>query len=90
MNDGEAKVYKAGESWYEAPGCHHRISDNASKTEPAAVHATFIIKTKVLEDEGHQVLVQIDEEYKVAAAEQMGSEAVSSVASKAGEALGVK
>ena len=25
----------AAVTWYEAPGCHHRISANASQTEPA-------------------------------------------------------
>lgn len=72
MNDGEAKVYKAGESWYEAPGYHHRISDNDSKTERAVIHATFIIKTEVLVTEGPEVLVKIDEEYMEGAMEQMG------------------
>ncbi len=72
MNDGEAKVYKAGESWYEAPGCHHRISDNDSKTETAVIHATFVIKTEVLVAEGPEVLVKIDDEYLEGAMEQMG------------------
>lgn len=30
-------VYKAGQSWYEAPGEHHIVSRNASKTKPAAL-----------------------------------------------------
>jgi quercetin dioxygenase-like cupin family protein len=30
-----AKTYGPGESWYEAPGSHHLISRNASKTKPA-------------------------------------------------------
>ncbi|KAH8810927.1 cupin domain protein [Xylogone sp. PMI_703] len=63
MNDGEPAVFKEGESWYEAPGCHHRISDNNSKTEDATLLATFIIKTEILEKEGMDVLVQIDPEY---------------------------
>lgn len=64
MNDQEAKVYKAGEAWFEDPGCHHRVSDNNSKTEPAIFVATLIIKTEILEKEGLGVLVQIDEQYK--------------------------
>jgi len=63
MNDGEPTVIKKGGTWYEAPGCHHRISDNNSKTEPATLLATFIIKTEILEKEGMEVLVQVDPEY---------------------------
>src|SRR5581483_6652669 len=25
------RIYRAGESWYEAPGAHHRVSRNASE-----------------------------------------------------------
>ena len=48
---------------YEPPGCRHRVSDNASKTERALLLATFVIKTEVLEKEGHDVLVQVEPEY---------------------------
>lgn len=65
MNDQEAKVYRAGESWFEDPGCHHRVSDNNSKTESAVFVATLVIATEVLDKEGLGVLVQIDEEYKL-------------------------
>src|SRR4051794_2815872 len=30
VGDEPAKVYQAGESFYETPGSHHRISENAS------------------------------------------------------------
>lgn len=63
MNKGEPKTYKKGESWYETPGCYHRIGENNSKTEPAAILATFVIKTEVLEKEGLGILLQIDPEY---------------------------
>lgn len=43
VDDGEAKVYKAGESWSEAPGAHHVVSENASKTEPASLLAIFVV-----------------------------------------------
>jgi len=36
------RVYRAGEGWYEAPGAHHRISRNASKTKPAKLLAIFV------------------------------------------------
>lgn len=64
MNDGPTTVVKAGDAWYEAPGCHHRVSDNASKTEKLVLIATFVIDTEVLEKEGPAALVQIDEEYR--------------------------
>jgi quercetin dioxygenase-like cupin family protein len=38
-----AKVYRAGESFYEEPGAHHQVSENASETEPASLLAIFIV-----------------------------------------------
>ena len=35
VNDQPKRVYHAGESWYETPGFSHRVSRNASATEPA-------------------------------------------------------
>jgi len=40
--DGPAKVYKAGESFFEPPGSSHLISENASDTEPASLLAVFV------------------------------------------------
>ena len=41
--DGEpARVYRAGEAWFESPGAHHRVSANASDTEPARLLAVLI------------------------------------------------
>jgi catalase len=42
VDDGPAKVYLAGDSFYEMPGQHHRVSENASTTEPARLLAVFI------------------------------------------------
>jgi quercetin dioxygenase-like cupin family protein len=42
VNSGEEKVYHAGESWVEAPGAHHMVSENASDTEPAKLLAIFV------------------------------------------------
>ena len=39
---GAARVYKAGESFFEPPGSTHLISENASKTEPASLLAVFV------------------------------------------------
>ncbi|OBI27636.1 cupin [Mycobacterium sp. E1386] len=44
--EGEpARVYHAGETWREAPGAHHTISENASETEPAELLAVFLLDT---------------------------------------------
>ena len=41
--DGEpARVYRAGETWFENPGAYHRVSANASATEPARLLAVLI------------------------------------------------
>lgn len=40
-----AKVYRAGESWYETPGAHHIVSENASATAPASLLAVFVADT---------------------------------------------
>lgn len=45
VDDAPAKVYKTGESFYEAPGAHHRISRNASATQPAKLLAVFVVDT---------------------------------------------
>jgi quercetin dioxygenase-like cupin family protein len=39
---GPAKVYKAGESFFEPPGSEHLVSENASATEPASLLAIFV------------------------------------------------
>jgi len=46
VDDRPAKVYRVGESFYEAPGSHHIISENASKTQPASLLAVFIVDPK--------------------------------------------
>lgn len=43
VNDGETRIYKAGESWSEPPGAIHSISRNASKTKPAKLLAMFVV-----------------------------------------------
>jgi quercetin dioxygenase-like cupin family protein len=46
VDGGEIRVLHAGESFTEAPGAHHTISENASATEPAKVIAIFVVDTK--------------------------------------------
>jgi len=45
VNDGETRIYRAGESWSEPPGATHSISRNASRTEPATLLAVFVLDT---------------------------------------------
>jgi quercetin dioxygenase-like cupin family protein len=45
VNDAPAQVYKAGEAWTEQPGDHHKVSANASATEPARLLAIFVVDT---------------------------------------------
>lgn len=39
---GPAKVFKAGESFFEPPGSRHLVSENASAKEPASLLAIFV------------------------------------------------
>ena len=54
VNDEPVKVYHAGENWFETPGSHHRVSENASATEPARLLAVFVV------DEGDHPLTTPD------------------------------
>ena len=40
--NGPAKVYQAGESFFEPPGSDHLVSANASAAEPASLLAIFV------------------------------------------------
>jgi quercetin dioxygenase-like cupin family protein len=39
---GPARVYAAGEGFFEPPGSEHEVSENASATEPATLLAIFV------------------------------------------------
>ncbi len=43
VDDEKPHLYRTGESWYEVPGAHHRVSRNASKTKPAKLLAIFVV-----------------------------------------------
>jgi quercetin dioxygenase-like cupin family protein len=45
VNNGEERIFHAGESWTEMPGDHHVVSANASDTEPAKLLAIFVADT---------------------------------------------
>lgn len=42
VNAEPERIYKAGETFYEAPNGVHRVSANASQTEPAKMIAFFV------------------------------------------------
>jgi quercetin dioxygenase-like cupin family protein len=46
VDDQPARVYQVGEGFYEMPGSHHRVSENASDTEPASLLAVFVVDSK--------------------------------------------
>lgn len=46
VGNDPAKVYHAGEGFYEMPGSHHTISENASDKEPASLLAVFVVDSK--------------------------------------------
>jgi quercetin dioxygenase-like cupin family protein len=46
VDNDPAKVFHAGEGFYEMPGSHHRISENASEKEPASLLAVFVVDSK--------------------------------------------
>jgi quercetin dioxygenase-like cupin family protein len=45
VNGGPPRVYREGQAFQEKPGDHHSISENASRTEPARLLATFVVDT---------------------------------------------
>jgi quercetin dioxygenase-like cupin family protein len=46
VGDEPARVYHAGEGFYEMPGSHHSISENASNRDPASLLAVFVVDSK--------------------------------------------
>ncbi len=44
VEPGKPQIYKAGQMWYELPKHVHRISRNASTTEPAKLLAFLVMK----------------------------------------------
>jgi quercetin dioxygenase-like cupin family protein len=56
VDDEKPRVYRPGESWHEAPGAHHPVTRNPSKTRPAKLLVIFVA------DPGEQQLVFPDPE----------------------------
>lgn len=46
VDDEPARVYRAGEGFYELPGSHHRVSENASDREPASLLAVIVVDSR--------------------------------------------
>jgi quercetin dioxygenase-like cupin family protein len=46
VDDQPARIYNVGEGFYESPGSHHAISENASDTEPASLLAVFVVDSQ--------------------------------------------
>ncbi len=46
VGDEPVKIYRAGEGFYEVPGSHHRVSENASDREPASLLAILVVDSK--------------------------------------------
>ena len=42
VGDGPEQTFRAGDAWWEPPGAIHRVSRNASPTEPAILLAIYI------------------------------------------------
>ncbi|GCB18988.1 hypothetical protein AAWM_01873 [Aspergillus awamori] len=58
MNCEEPIVSKAGDIWYEAPGCHHVRSENAGGgSETARFFAVLIVDDEVIRDGVHNIFV---------------------------------
>ena len=43
VNEGPETIYRTGQNWTEMPGDHHRVSANASQTQPAKILAVFVV-----------------------------------------------
>jgi hypothetical protein len=59
MHDSGAKVYGPGESWYEAPGCHHVRSETVGNEEALFI-ANLVVSTNVFK--GLDVKARSEEE----------------------------
>jgi quercetin dioxygenase-like cupin family protein len=42
VGDGPEQTFHAGDAWWEPPGAVHRVSRNASSTEPATLLAIYV------------------------------------------------
>ncbi|RKN36268.1 cupin domain-containing protein [Micromonospora musae] len=45
LDDEPVTTYQQGENWFERPGAHHVLTENASRTEPAKLLVVFVSDT---------------------------------------------
>ena len=64
FNDEPVRVFMRGDSWYEAPGCHHVVFENHLATEQTTVLATYVVETEVVKEGGLEALTIVDEEWR--------------------------
>ena len=63
MNDDEAFESSAGETFFEAPGCHHVRGENSTDQE-VSFFAVFVIDEKTVSEGGPEALLQLDVDQK--------------------------
>jgi quercetin dioxygenase-like cupin family protein len=45
LDDGATRTFHTGENWFEMPGAHHVLTENASATQPAKLLVVFVSNT---------------------------------------------
>ena len=51
VDDGAEQTFHAGDAWWEPPGAIHRVSRNASSTEPATLLAIYVAPRSATADD---------------------------------------
>jgi quercetin dioxygenase-like cupin family protein len=51
VGDGAEETFHAGDAWWEPPGAIHRVSRNASSTEPAILLAIYVAPKNATADD---------------------------------------
>ena len=51
VGDGAEQAFHAGDAWWEPPGAIHRVSRNASSTEPATLLAIYVAPRSATADD---------------------------------------
>jgi quercetin dioxygenase-like cupin family protein len=51
VGDGTEQTFHAGDAWWEPPGAIHRVSRNASSTEPATLLAIYVAPKSATADD---------------------------------------
>jgi quercetin dioxygenase-like cupin family protein len=51
VGDGPERAFHADDAWWEPPGAIHRVSRNASSTEPATLLAIYVAPRSATTDD---------------------------------------